>query len=249
MQRKSCFLSEPEWKTSSADLYEQLLNILVHIPSIQEETGMTMSSQATLSSNIDKRQRILGDIYALKQQIFTWYSDLQSLQNYPLFTIISTLHSSWGIQDNSSLRDVFSERINFSNSRVSELLLLYWSSLVRLYSEILHLQQISHVILGALPSMLDLKEESPEVAGDHYATLICQALPAFYEGTAGKFGLQGAFIPLWIASSFYERQFPQKYLWCLEAQRYLRQCMFGDYCHGFHVDGYEGKWPAENSGR
>ncbi|KAL1970238.1 hypothetical protein VTN77DRAFT_5398 [Rasamsonia byssochlamydoides] len=230
LRRKKTFFSLPAWQAASqtGDSYDELLNILFHIPTILQLCDEVVESHREIFSSA------LGDLlhqfYQTETQLFEWYARLQQNEPEPLYWVDSTPLSSRPLseEEDPTLLGLFSGTVLFSNEYVFELVILYWFGSLMLYTSMAQVYQkvqlqVQFVGIEGLMQQADrsaailsfLLRRDIECTASHFARLACQTVAFCLQPTAGAQGFQMMLPTLWAAQEYFRlRSAAHCYYWC-----------------------------------
>lgn len=255
-RRKSTVLARPEWRAISqkGEAYDELLDILVCIPTILELSDREDSSTYTPSEPAIVMEQLLDWSYTTEEELLNWYWGVQNNEQVPLFWVDNRPPEHQSLLDeDSDLIGTFPEAVLFSNPYTTQLMLLYWCASVILYPS---MAQMQHKLrsLEALEkplSSLDLNDTSRdrrlhsttvgssprrsrarelkeiESTGDYFATKVCQSMAFCAKHTTGALGFQAALSRLWAAQQFFDGRSNRKFRWCQMALKNFKKQGFG----------------------
>jgi hypothetical protein len=221
-------LNQTEWLAASQkeDKYDELLDILLGIPSILELSDQMTSSEAT-PTDAETGKRLLHErLHETRRQLLNWYWRLQNQECEPLFLVdlrVSTGYSLLG--GNPELIGTFSGGILFSDEYVFELLLLYWFAWLMLHASVAREYRSSDQFLTG--STMPLTSEPDDIAAEGCGTLkeiesaaddsakkLCQTIAFCEKPTVDVPGFQLMLPGLWAALQFFDGRSSTKFRWC-----------------------------------
>jgi hypothetical protein len=214
-------LAKPEWRGLSDAPYDQLLDILVRLPSLLAKADQIESSAADDNDNTAAAKKLLYKCYALRDELVSWYEGFQSKETEPLFYLEPEEQHPY-LDPESDLNDLFPESVTFQTPYIADILMLYWYGEVLVHSVMSHVHQYlwdraqnNRTSSQATQQLVD--EEiilNTETVGEYFASKICQAMAGCGRNSLQGYGFQIALVPLWAAQEYYFSRSPQKYMWC-----------------------------------
>jgi hypothetical protein len=199
---------------------------MIQLPSIMEALDKLDRNKIAERSILI---RLLQLCTSLNEQLFTWGEKLKTEVDHLYWTVPSVADNP---ADDPVLGRIFPLAFQFPSLTIAQLLLLYWSALILLYSTIQDIQKMlrRQVASGTATQhgfCLQVRDRSkicPDLScpsSDQIALLannICQSLEYCYHSKNGTFGPQSTIFPLWVARSFYKSQSDrgQELAWCSE---------------------------------
>lgn len=223
---KPTFLAKPEWRGLSDAPYDQLLDILVQLPSLLANADQIEYSSTDNNEKVAPTLKLLGKYRALRDQLANWYSGFQSTEPGSLFYLEKEQQHPY-LDPDSDLNDLFPESVVFQTPYIAQLLMLYWYGEVLVHSVPAHVYRYlskqapnspgsAQTAMEAVSRYLKDDEtiDNSEATGDYFASKICQAMAGCGRNSLQGYGFQIALVPLWAAQEFYLTRSPRKYTWC-----------------------------------
>jgi hypothetical protein len=221
-RRRATFLDRPEWRVASqtGDRHDELLDILLSIPSILELSDHLCCSSTRSCHTHSVKQQLIERHRKLQLRLLEWYRTLPDQESEDLYRVDSTVVTGLSLLENSpELAGIFSGSVIFSSEYIFELLLIYWFGSVLLYASLARvLEQLpigtTHGNCNDRIAGENSELKEVERGGDYFATKICQTIGFCERPSVGAAGVQIVIPGLWAAQQFFEGRSPRKFHWC-----------------------------------
>jgi hypothetical protein len=173
--RKKSVLSTPEWKIIPWELHaktqkDRLLDILIEIPTLLEESDLLLrSSNETQEDKYYRRQRLIDHCWLCDEQLTAWHETVTIYKNSQPF--------------NNAQESILVDTMDLGSVH---LMTLYWSTCILLYSV---LRQAIGPESKLLPERTDIKT---------YCRKIVRAMPIFFHPAVGAFRAYLSTFPMYV---------------------------------------------------